>query len=297
VSAALAAPNDRDVVPVRAADGEDEPPAWVVRFRPQGTRPPLFCACAAGGDPTEYADLANALPPDQPVQVFGVPPQPEGVAFPTIERLAAIFIDRMRAAQPAGPYNLCGHSFGGLLVYEMAVQLAQSGEHVRLLALIDTQHPRFVQDMSRTERLRYHTTYVCDRLRKYARNLGTARLDRAAADLLQLVRGRARSAMWKLTHAVFGRTGWRVPEALHSDRLVIEAAWHSYEPKPYSERLVLLGAADRPSEYGRDRTLGWRRYVTGPIEILTVPGEHLSILTPPHVREVAEQLSVRLTAS
>jgi thioesterase domain-containing protein len=265
-------------------------PAWVVRFHPEGTRPPLFCACAADGNPMDYADLAQALPDEQPTQVFGVPPQDEGNAFPSIERLAAIYIAQMRAAQPTGPYNLCGHSFGGLVVYEMAVQLAQAGERVGLLALIDTLHPRFVHDMSRGERLRYRATYLADRLRKYARNFGTVRLDRAAADILQFLSSRGQSAMWRLMHAVFGKTGWRVPEALRSDRLVIEAAWHSYQSKPYAGHLVLLSAADRPPEYGRDRTLGWRHYVTGPIEILSVEGEHVSIMKPPHVRGLADQL-------
>src|SRR5262249_2379389 len=48
-----------------------------------------------------------------------------------------------RALQPHGPYCLGGLSFGGVVAFEMARQLQQSGEQVALLALIDTWAPVF----------------------------------------------------------------------------------------------------------------------------------------------------------
>lgn len=43
----------------------------------------------------------------------------------------------IKAAQPKGPYNLLGHSFGGLLAYEIACQLIFSGEKVNTISIID----------------------------------------------------------------------------------------------------------------------------------------------------------------
>ena len=102
--------------------------SWVVPLRTSGRRPPLFCACAGGGDAFEYRDFADALPDDQPVYAFGVPTLGEEAQFPTVEQLAAIYVRKVRELQKRGPYQLCGHSFGGLVVYEMAAQLTAEGE-------------------------------------------------------------------------------------------------------------------------------------------------------------------------
>ena len=40
--------------------------------------------------------------------------------------------------QPRGPYFLAGHSFGGLVSFEIAQQLVRAGESVSFLGLIDT---------------------------------------------------------------------------------------------------------------------------------------------------------------
>jgi thioesterase domain-containing protein len=40
--------------------------------------------------------------------------------------------------QPEGPYYLCGYSFGGLVAFEMARRLCQSGDKVGVLGLFDT---------------------------------------------------------------------------------------------------------------------------------------------------------------
>ena len=40
--------------------------------------------------------------------------------------------------QPKGPYAIIGHSFGGMLAYEIAYQLHSSGEDILLVAILDT---------------------------------------------------------------------------------------------------------------------------------------------------------------
>ena len=117
----------------------------MVPFRTSGEKPALFCACAGGGDALDYRDLALALPADQPVYAFGLPDLGGSQQFPTVQELAAIYVRKVRERQEQGPYRLCGHSFGGLVVYEMAVLLENAGLEVDLLALLDTLHPRTVR--------------------------------------------------------------------------------------------------------------------------------------------------------
>src|ERR1051326_2435069 len=114
--------------------------SWVVPLRISGTRPPLFCAVAGYGDVFDYRDLALALPEDQPVYSFGLPGLSDGQLFPTVEQIASVYVRKIRAIQPNGPYHLCGYSFGGLVVYEMAARLAEEQEDVAMLVMLDTEH-------------------------------------------------------------------------------------------------------------------------------------------------------------
>ena len=46
-------------------------------------------------------------------------------------------VEQLRTIEPDGPYRLAGWSFGGVLAYEMAQQLAAAGGVVEFLALLD----------------------------------------------------------------------------------------------------------------------------------------------------------------
>jgi thioesterase domain-containing protein len=271
--------------------------SWVVPLRAAGTRPPLFCACAGGGDPLDYRDLALALPDDQPVYAFGLPPLAEGAAFPTVTQLAATYADAVRRLQPYGPYNLCGHSFGGLVVYEIAALLIGAGEPVGVVALLDTLHPSYKRHLSRQDRLIFLTLYLADRLAKYARSLGQGRPDRALRDAVFFVAGRAKRIYWQLVRVVFRRLGQSPPTLISSKALVLAAAWHSYEARDHDVPLVLFNAVDRPAEFRRDKTLGWQACVSRPFEVHLVPGDHYSLLHPPHVQALAGRLAQYLEVS
>jgi thioesterase domain-containing protein len=55
--------------------------------------------------------------------------------------MAKAYLDQLLVHKPEGPYLLGGFSFGGILAFEMAVQLKKLGQDVPLLALIDTSSP------------------------------------------------------------------------------------------------------------------------------------------------------------
>jgi thioesterase domain-containing protein len=266
-------------------------PSWVVPLRATGTRPPLFCACAGGGDVMEYRDLAQALPADQPVYVFGLPPQLAGAAFPRVEQLAAIYVGTVRSVQADGPYYLCGHSFGGLVAYEMAASLADAGSQVRLVALLDTLHPAYKRKMSRRDRIRFKITYLVDRLTKYARNLRRGRPDRVLRDAIVAACGRIKHLYWRVVRNVFGQLGRAPPALISSKALILAAAWHGYQAKDHDLPLVLFNARDRATEFHGDRTLGWQSCVSRPLTLHLVSGDHYSMLHPPHVQVLAASLA------
>ncbi len=253
--------------------------------------PPLFCICSSGGDVSDFADLAQHLPVDQPVYGFGVPPfETLGDRFPSVQQLAAAYVAKLRMLQPNGPYYLCGHSFGGVVVYEMAALLAKAGEPAGLVALIDTLHPAFRRNMSTAQRISFRSVYMADRIAKYVRNLGHGRIDRVIGDALHFILVRGRHTLWKIGRLAIGRWVRRSPVAISPDEMVLVSAWNRYQPTRYGGRLVLLKAADRPPEYGRDRTLGWGQYASSGIDIHIVPGNHLSIMHLPDLLTLAERI-------
>ena len=124
-----------------AAGPAEESRPWspLVAIQPKGNRKPFFCVHPVGGNVLCYAELARRLGDDQPFYGLqarglegGLPPRD------TIEAMAALYLEAIRAQKPAGPYLLGGWSLGGVVAYEMARQLQAQGEQVALLALIDT---------------------------------------------------------------------------------------------------------------------------------------------------------------
>jgi thioesterase domain-containing protein len=110
----------------------------MVPIQPQGQRTPLFCVHPGGGNVLGYQEFIAHLDPDQPV--YGI--QAHGVVegqtpHDNIHQMALLYIQEMRKVQPTGPYYLGGESFGGLVAYEMACQLAQGGERVAFLFVGD----------------------------------------------------------------------------------------------------------------------------------------------------------------
>jgi thioesterase domain-containing protein len=276
------------------SNGVDQENSWVVPFRTSGVQRPLFFACAGGGDVFEYRDLALALPEDQPVYAFGLPPLEKGIQFPTVEHLAAVYVRKVRELQEHGPYRLCGHSFGGLVVFDMAILLEKEEEEVELLALLDALHPAHRQNLPRKQKINFQLIYLRNRLARYGRNLFTGRMDKMASDILGYILTKVKRFFWKNVGLISSRLGRMIPNSIRTDAMVLSVAWHAYVPGEYNGRVLLCTASERPPEYGIDPTLGWKTCATGVLKICDVPGDHYSMLHPPHVQVLAERLTSSL---
>jgi thioesterase domain-containing protein len=73
-------------------------------------------------------------------------------------------------------------------------------------------------------------------------------------------------------------------------------------PRIYSGPLVLLRAREQPvlsanPAINDDETLGWAAFSAQPVMVHRVPGNHYSMMKPPHVEELANQLRASLLAA
>jgi cytochrome P450/thioesterase domain-containing protein len=103
---------------------------------------PFFCVGGAVGAAYYLLPLARDIGSARPF--YGVrAPGYDGVEEPldTVEELAARYLESVRLVQPYGPYLLGGHSFGGVVAYEMGRQLRVAGEEVTRIVLLDTYVP------------------------------------------------------------------------------------------------------------------------------------------------------------
>ena len=101
--------------------------------------PPVFFIHGVGGNVVEILPTARRMA--YPGAVIGI--RARGLArgevpHTSVEAMAADYLKEIKARQPNGPYYLCGYSFGGLVAFEIARRLSESGDEVGLVGLFDT---------------------------------------------------------------------------------------------------------------------------------------------------------------
>lgn len=255
--------------------------------------PLLFCIPAVDGYAFVYRPLAAELAGALPLRVLQFPGL-DGRSAPleSVESLAEELIERMRRVQPNGPYHLLGHSYGGLVAYEMARRLIARGEAVPLLAMCDSHTPDAVPWAAR--RLRDGELMA----------LAARRIWRASG-------GRPLATIRGLIH--LARRAWKrrvgntlVEHEIHELRRVSMAARgrHRFGPPAAlpGTAVWLLRAAPGPGSahlwcrwVARDN--GWGRRLTTPIEIVDMPGDHIQMLNPPQVATLARFLLRTIAAT
>ncbi|XWN30164.1 MAG: beta-ketoacyl synthase N-terminal-like domain-containing protein [Devosia sp.] len=241
----------------------------------------LFLPHAVGGTVDLYAPLAAALPSDWPI--YGLQSSAlDGQVSPSMDvaQNAARLLSAMRTVQSEGPYHLAGSSFGGMLAYEIARQLQQAGEHVALLALIDTPAmealPReLVSDA-------YTISYVAGILGQTIEVEALQPLTRAQQiERLIAVCGNALPA---------GIT----PEELDLHLQIFSAntdAMRSYVIEPIRDPEVLfLRAGTRMAHMPADPQRAWVQRLGQRVRVMDVEGDHLSMMNAPFVHAIAAHL-------
>jgi len=118
----------------------------LVPIQTNGDAPPVFAVPGAGGNVLSLRPLSKALGDQQPLfalQAVGL----DGKTPPpgSVEETAETNIAALKTVQPGGPYSLIGHSYGGVVAYEMARILLERGEEISSLILLDSIAPSIMQ--------------------------------------------------------------------------------------------------------------------------------------------------------
>lgn len=260
--------------------------AWssLVPIESRGSKIPLFCIHPVGGNVLEYYPLAHQLGQEQPI--YGIQSQGlDGIQDPLtqLEAMAAKYINEIQTVQPDGPYLLVGYSFGGLIAFEIARQLASQGDKVNLLALLDTESPtlpsvrpslpqtvdihlRNFQQLNVSEKIKYVKDRIMFRLIYQNKENGQKEfiLDNWAADLP--------SEYLKVLEANF-------------------QSGEDYIGKFYPGKITLFRSLIQPITQALHPDLGWGN-LADVVEVYDVSGHHNNLLKEPYVQALARQLKL-----
>jgi FkbH-like protein len=276
-------------------------------------RPPVFLVHDGDGETMLYRNLALRLNADH--AVYGLQPHSRPdvpMAHIQVADMAAYHIDKMRSVQPRGPYLVGGMCAGGVIAFEIALQLQNAAEKVALVALFDAADVKapFKAWRFASQRIRrFNSALHQDRAIRFDRRVLAALtkgLGKAKNLSTYLVRHRLKLLRDEIRMRLFRswlERGWSLPRALQQIpvRTVYLFAERNYHPKgPFNGDLVLFRAThgegnDEPYiERYEDPLLGWGQRANGRVRAHDIPGGHSSMLQEPHVQILADQLQLSI---
>ncbi|MFK7734715.1 MAG: amino acid adenylation domain-containing protein [Pirellulaceae bacterium] len=255
----------------------------IAPLRATGNVAPLFMVHPPGGIVVCYRELMNCLPESQPV--FGI--RSRGLHgkedLPSsLEAMAAEYIEAIRSVQPDGPFVLGGWSLGGLVAYEMAQQLTASGESVQSLLLLDTSIPDGASDI-------VPQSDTVDVGREYG-------IDLSLDELAKLEPDEQLPFLWEHAKKLGVLEENSAPEVVAKALSDLQHLFHhhislasDYKILPLQLPLTLFRPTERPEIVGTSDDRGWS-HLCRQVDVHWVPGHHHSMVQPPNVAKLADEM-------
>ncbi|GAX45459.1 amino acid adenylation domain-containing protein [Tolypothrix sp. NIES-4075] len=273
----------------------------LIAIQPNGSKPPLFCLPGAGGTPFYLSNLARCLGSDQPFYSFQANNlSGELEAITQVEDIAAQYIQELEVVQPQGPYFLAGHSFGGKVAFEMAQQLIHKGHKVALVAIIDSKAP---SDREKLIGIDWDDTKWLAEFARATEMVFAKNLD-ISDDILQSLvwEEQLKYVLQRLKMVDILPPDAEITQLNNMMQILKANSLVNYVPqRVYPTRIALLRASETAieqpdselhSQILQDSALGWSKFSTEPVDIHFAPGNHVTMMNPPHVQSLAECFKV-----
>jgi acyl transferase domain-containing protein/thioesterase domain-containing protein len=279
----------------------------VVPIRSEGSNLPFFCVHGYGGNVLNYQRLVRYFPLEQPA--YGIQSHGLDGSLPdlAIEDMARRYIAEIRQVQPVGPYFVGGHSFGGLVAYEIGCQLEASGVAVGLIVLIDAlQHQPteegFTVSFNNRVAQQYH--HFMRRVRHFKSEPNRmAHLKGKAMSLLRKASRLRPGVFYKLRsktqfdlpanvrYVVAANSQANLPVGTQNVVKANLLALDRYKPRSSHFPVALFRCTTRGIDDHTDYLLGWRNLVLGNFLVREIPGDHHTMMAEPNVKFLADNLS------
>ena len=251
---------------------------------------PLYLVHGYGGSVMELRALARSIEGDVPItgiRASGF--EPDEPVFDRVEDMAALYLARIRDAQPEGPYRLAGYSSGGLIAVEIARRLLTEGERVAPVLLLDsTTHQSHWTIRTWREFLWRRTTHHLRGLLEGPDGRGRF------LDVLRSLGGHLRSALLRSVPRHDLEASMELSEPVRALRSAGLRAYTRYAPTPIHATIVLVRSDLKFSTLADPATI-WGD-LADRLDVIDTSGDHLSMIRPPHLSRLATAVSDALKA-
>ena len=200
--------------------------------------------------------LSDFLGSDQPVYGFLDDTWVTGLkyGYSSVESLATDYIDQLKRVIPESPYVIGGHSIGGVIAYEMAIQLKKQGNTVPFLTLFDTMGPE-------SDHLNYRRKKILDDCLQYLKHAS-----RRVKQFLKLFIFRTYLLICK-----------SLPKPMRSYYIVNNYLSLLYKYKPEKSNIDILLFKGNDSDKPAAEYYGWE-FISDRIRSVELDGDHMSIM-------------------
>lgn len=192
-----------------------------------------------------------------------------------VKKIAKYYLEQLLSIKDDGNFILGGYSFGGILAYEMALQLKKIGKNVKFLILIDTTTPKF---KGWNKKPKFHFYSVTKRFEYYIKNPYKNWYKK------------------NITCKRYFSKKEPLPIDLRQfyiiDNYMIDSK--KYKPGKFDGKLYLITAGDQIQYQQNDPYLGWKDYINGDIKIISTQGNHFDIIKNPERAKVLSEKIKRI---
>ena len=244
-----------------------------VQLKAGSLGPPAFLTHGMGGNILEFFDFVHHL--QTPHTLYGLQARgTDGLEKPCsgIDEMANFHLEVIKALQPHGPYILVGYSLGGLVALEMARHLAETGENIALLVMIDSYpSARYAPLAQRLGVVSRTARHYASRMLRALGSKPIAHANRRSGQRLDTLEGSTGFAPVRTS------VGIPFTPAMRCVQEAAVGALRDYKPRFYHGRIRFVRAAT-PLRFPDDPEKVWARF-TDHLEVETVPGNHHELLT------------------
>jgi amino acid adenylation domain-containing protein len=202
--------------------------------------------------------------------------------LPNLEAMAAPYAELIGTHQAFGPCVLIGHSFGGALAFEVAHQLQRKGRRVDIVVLLDANIR--VPWWDRLKKLTYRRVW-------WAINWRLGSIRGAAVERARALFPRSPHNPGPVTsdsvrgqlYRPFATVPWEVLQRVYAK------ASHSYRGRQLKSFGILFRAQET-DRYAHFADMGWGGLFSEGLEIITTPGDHMSLFEDANVDHLSQEL-------